>query len=99
MKKLNLLIAVAIGIFLFSCSQVPLTGRSQLSLVDDATLQNEAANAYSQFLADPTTKVISKGTDAQRVSTVGNKLASAINLSCRQMVSVINTITNISLLW
>ena len=79
MKKLNLIIAAAIGIFLFSCSQVPLTGRSQLSLVDDAALQNEAAAAYNQFLSDPSTKVISSGTNAQQVKTVGNKLASAIN--------------------
>jgi hypothetical protein len=50
MKKLNLIIAVAIGILLFSCSQVPLTGRSQLSLVDDATLQNEAALPTINFL-------------------------------------------------
>jgi predicted Zn-dependent protease len=79
MKKLNMIIAAVIGIFLFSCSQVPLTGRSQLSLVDDVALQNEAANAYNQFLSDPSTKVISRGTDAQLVNTVGNKLASAIN--------------------
>lgn len=78
MKKLNLIIAAAIGIFLFSCSQVPLTGRSQLSLAHDAALQNEAATAYNQF-PDPSTKVIRSGTNAQRVSTVGNKLASAIN--------------------
>lgn len=76
MKKLNTIIAAAIVIFLFSCSQVPLTGRSQLSLVDDASLQNEAATAYNQFLS---TKVISRGADAQRVNKVGNKLASAIN--------------------
>jgi len=79
MKKLNKIIALAMVIFLFSCSQVPLTGRNQLSLVDDSTLQNEAASAYNQFLNDPSTKVISRGTDAQRVSSVGYKLSIAIN--------------------
>lgn len=79
MKRLQLLSAVAISSVLLSCSQVPLTGRSQLSLVDDSVLQQQAAQAYSQFLNDPSTKVISSGTNAQRVKSVGNKLASAIN--------------------
>jgi predicted Zn-dependent protease len=79
MKRLSIISVLAISALLFSCSQVPLTGRNQLSLVDDATLQKEAGQAYNQFLSDPSTKVISSGTDAQRVKTVGNKLASAIN--------------------
>ena len=79
MKRLQLLGAVAISAVLLSCSQVPLTGRSQLSLVDDAVMQQQAAQAYQQFLSDPSTKVISSGTNAQKVKSVGNKLASAIN--------------------
>ena len=79
MKKLTLISAFAISTVLFSCSQVPLTGRSQISLVDDAALQQEASQAYQQFLSDPSTKVISSGADAQSVKTVGNKLANAIN--------------------
>lgn len=79
MKRLNLLGAVAISTVLLSCSQVPLTGRSQLSLVNDQVLQQQATEAYQQFLNDPSTRVISSGTNAQRVRTVGNKLASAIN--------------------
>ena len=79
MKRLQLLSAVAISTVLMSCSQVPLTGRSQLSLVNDATLQQQASEAYQQFLSDPKTRVISSGTNAQRVKSVGNKLAAAIN--------------------
>ncbi|MES2874274.1 MAG: M48 family peptidase, partial [Bacteroidota bacterium] len=79
MKRLQLLGAVAISTVLLSCSQVPLTGRSQLSLVNDEALQQQASQAYQQFLSDPSTRVISSGTNAQRVKTVGNKLASAIN--------------------
>jgi len=79
MKRLFMISTLAISALLFSCSQVPLTGRNQLSLIDDAALQQEAAKAYNQFLSDPSTKVISSGTDAQRVKAVGNKLAVAIN--------------------
>ncbi len=79
MKRLKLYSAIAISTVLFSCSQVPLTGRSQLSLVDDAALQQQANDAYRQFLSDPSTKVIRSGASAQSVKSVGNKLASAIN--------------------
>ena len=78
MKKFIVLIAWGMGVLLISCSQVPLIGRSQLSLVDDATLQKEASAAYSQFLSNPSTKKISKGADAKQVEIVGNKLASVI---------------------
>lgn len=79
MKKIILIIALSINVCLFSCSPVPLTGRSQLSLVDDAVLQQEALGAYRQFLSDPSTKLISGGSEAQQVKSVGNKLATAIN--------------------
>lgn len=79
MKRLRLFSAIAISAVLFSCSQVPLTGRSQLSLVDDAALQQQATEAYRQFLSDPSTRVIRSGSDAQRVKNVGNKLANAIS--------------------
>jgi len=79
MKRLHFISAVAISATLLSCSQVPLTGRSQLSLVDDAVLQEQASQAYNQFLSDPSTRVISSGTNAQRVKNVGNRLATAIN--------------------
>ncbi len=79
MKRLHFISAVAISFALLSCSQVPLTGRSQLSLVDASVLQEQATQAYSQFLSDPSTKVISSGANAQRVKAVGNRLAAAIN--------------------
>lgn len=79
MKTLRFLSAVAISSVLISCSQVPLTGRNQLSLVDDAALQQEASQAYQQFLSENSSKVVRSGTDAQRVQTVGRNLANAIN--------------------
>lgn len=79
MKRLQMIGAIAISTVLLSCSQVPLTGRSQLSLVDDAVLQQQATQAYRQFLSDPSTRVITSGANAQKVRSIGNKLANAIN--------------------
>ena len=79
MKRLTLFRAIAVSTLVLSCSQVPLTGRSQLSLVDDAVLQQQASEAYQQFLSNPSTKVIRSGSNAQRVQNAGNKLATAIN--------------------
>ncbi|MGB4775070.1 MAG: M48 family peptidase, partial [Daejeonella sp.] len=79
MKRNKIILAITISVLLASCAQVPLTGRRQLSLVDDSALQQEATQAYQQFLSDPQTKVISNSSDAQRVKNVGNKIAAAIN--------------------
>lgn len=62
-----------------SCSTVPLTGRSRLSLVDESQLQQQAAIGYAQLLSDPQTKVVSaSSTNAQMVKRVGQKIASAV---------------------
>ncbi|WP_026898662.1 M48 family metallopeptidase [Daejeonella oryzae] len=79
MKAFKFLAVFAVSAVLVSCSQVPLTGRSQLSLVNDEALQQEAVSAYRDFLRDPKTKVITNSADAQRVKNVGSKIASAIN--------------------
>ncbi|RZL46371.1 MAG: M48 family peptidase, partial [Pedobacter sp.] len=79
MKKLFLTASVA-GILLFnSCSTVPLTGRSRLSLVDDSSLQQQAAIGYQQLLSDPQTKVVaSNNSNAAMVKRVGQKIAAAV---------------------
>jgi len=76
MKKKLILGAILLAIY--SCATVPLTGRKQLSLVDDTQINQSAAQSYSQLLSDPKTVVVSSGTDAQRVKRVGGQLATAI---------------------
>lgn len=79
MKTLKpLMLAIAVAITFYACSTVPLTGRSQLSLVSDDQINPAAAASYQQLLSDPQTKVIASGTDAQRVKRIGGQLASAI---------------------
>jgi predicted Zn-dependent protease len=63
---------------LSACATVPLTGRRQLSLVDESAIQKEAVLAYQQFLGDPSTKVVKSGTQAQTIQRVGNRIAAAV---------------------
>lgn len=65
-------------LFLAACATVPLTGRRQLSLVDEAAIQNEAVLAYQQFLGDPSTTVIKNTNQAQLVQRVGQRIATAV---------------------
>jgi predicted Zn-dependent protease len=79
MKKLKpLLLGVVLASAIYACSTVPLTGRSQLSLVGDDQINTAAASSYRQLLSDPQTKVIASGTDAQRIKRIGSQLASSI---------------------
>lgn len=79
MKKIMIL-GIATGIMaISSCSTVPLTGRSRLSIVDDTQLQQQAAIGYAQLLSDPTTKVVSaNAAEAQRVKRIGAKISTAV---------------------
>ncbi len=76
MKKKLILGAILLAIY--SCATVPLTGRKQLSLVDDTQINQSAAQSYSQLLSDPKTVVVNSGTDVQRVKRVGGQLSRAI---------------------
>ncbi|RYF09458.1 MAG: M48 family peptidase [Flavobacteriales bacterium] len=79
MKKLMILGIASSLIVISSCSTVPLTGRSRLSLVDDSQLQQQAAIGYQQLLSDPSTKVVStNSTQTQMVKRVGSKIAAAV---------------------
>lgn len=78
MKKIKPVFAIIFAFVLYACSTVPLTGRRQLSLVGDAEVNQSAAASYKQLLSDPKTKVISSGTDAQRIKRIGTNLSIAI---------------------
>lgn len=84
MKTLKYSAILTLGLFLASCSTVPLTGRSQLSLVDDSALRQDAVLSYNQFLKDPKTTVISSGTNYQMVQRVGSRLSTAISKYFRE---------------
>ena len=79
MKNFQFLSIIVLSVIIASCSQVPLTGRNQISVVNDESLQRDATIAYRQFLNDPSTKIIRTGEEAQRVKNVGSKIARAIS--------------------
>lgn len=78
MKKISLVLFV-LGLFILSCAKVPVTGRRQLSLVSDETINKSAVTAYQDFLKEPNTKVLSATPEAERVKLVGKKIAAAID--------------------
>jgi predicted Zn-dependent protease len=79
MKKL-LTLGLATGLLaISSCSTVPLTGRSRLSLVDESQLQQQAAVGYQQLLSDPSTKVVStNSSQTQLIRRVGSRISAAV---------------------
>jgi predicted Zn-dependent protease len=77
MKK-YLLLFVSLGMFIIACTTNAITGRSQLSLVSEASLQQEAVAQYKSFLS--ANKVVSStaNKDAEMVKRVGTRIAAAI---------------------
>jgi predicted Zn-dependent protease len=77
MKKLFLLL-LSSGVLITACTTNAITGRSQLSLVSESTLQQEAVTQYQTFLSQ--NKVVSASTnrDAEMVKRVGSRIAAAI---------------------
>jgi predicted Zn-dependent protease len=77
MKKIHLLL-IAVALFVIACTTNAITGRSQLSLVSESSLQQEAVTQYRSFLSQ--NKVISSNSnkDAEMVKRVGTRIANAI---------------------
>ncbi|CAL1519942.1 M48 family metallopeptidase [Chitinophaga sp. MM2321] len=77
MKKIGFLFPVCIGL-IASCSRVPITGRSQLNLLPESTMQSMALQEYQTFLSS--NKVVSQGTskDADMVKRVGQRISAAV---------------------
>ena len=74
MKKVALLCLILMGIY--SCSSVPITGRSQLNLVSDQDVLSLSLQQYSDYI-----KTAKKSTDqaaTAMVTKVGSKIADAV---------------------
>ncbi len=77
MKKLFLTLIV-IPAIIIGCSTNAITGRSQLSLFPESTLQAEAVNQYQSFLSQAKVVSSSNSRDAEMVKRVGARIAQAI---------------------
>lgn len=78
MKKLvSLIVIISIILAVITaCSTVPLTGRSQLSLVSDAEMQQMSYAQYDQFLEE--NKVSKDKKNTEMVKRVGAKIQKAV---------------------
>jgi hypothetical protein len=96
MKRLKLFSVICM---LSTCATAPLTGGKQISLVDESHMQQQAVQAYREFLNTATTKVISNSADARRVKLVGGNIASAITRDiCNRMDTVVHTVMLMNLI-
>ena len=77
MKKILYLFASSI-IFLSACTTNAVTGRKQLSLISESTLQQEAVSQYRSFLQQNTVISNSNNRDVEMVKRVGSRIATAI---------------------
>ena len=76
MKKY--LIILLIGITVYACSKVPITGRKQISLVSDAEMNSLSLTSYNQFLTENKKQVIQSGSQLDMVKRVGSRIAKAV---------------------
>ena len=77
MKNVIILI-ISISFFITGCTTNAITGRSQLSLVSEATLQQEAVSQYRSFLSENKVINSSVSKDAEMVRRVGSRIAAAV---------------------
>ncbi len=76
MKKLLLLLSTVA--FFIACSTNAITGRKQLSLFPESTLQAEAITQYQTFLSQNKVVTQNVSKDAEMVKRVGSRIAQAI---------------------
>jgi predicted Zn-dependent protease len=72
------LAALAGLLFLFSCSRVPLSGRQQLNLIPESTMDQMADSQYASFLASNPVVTNPNNKDVEMVKRVGSRIAAAV---------------------
>lgn len=76
--RLSFLGVVAI-LMIVACSRNAITGRSQLSLIPEAELQQMSVAQYRQFLSENKVVSTSGSRDAEMVRRVGKRISDAVN--------------------
>lgn len=76
--KNKLTIFLALSVLIIACTTNAITGRSQLSLVSEESLQQEAVTQYRSFLSENKVVSSSNNRDAEMVKRVGSRIAAAI---------------------
>ncbi len=77
MNKIFIFLLTAV-VAISGCSQNAITGRKQLTLFSEATLQQEALTQYKSFLGESKVMSNTANKDAEMVKRVGGRIAAAI---------------------
>ena len=77
MKKSYLMLAAGL-VAVAACTRVPITGRSQLNLIPESTMNSMALEQYQSFLSSNKTVSTAGSGDAQMVQRVGRRIADAV---------------------
>jgi predicted Zn-dependent protease len=72
----NILLLTILILFAQGCTNVPITGRRQLNIVPDSTIEKMAAQEYDSFVQQ--NKVSANSSQTAMVKTVGSRVASAV---------------------
>jgi hypothetical protein len=75
MKKIIALLTL--GLIVYSCATVPLSGRRQLSIINNSEVLPLAYDQYGQVLKE--SKVLTNTKEGQQVVTVGKRIANAVD--------------------
>lgn len=78
MLRSSISIIAFASIFITACTTNAITGRKQLSLISESSLQQEATGQYSAFLAKNNVVNNNSNKDAEMVKRVGKRIAAAI---------------------
>lgn len=79
------IIMIILSFIVLSCSQNPITGRKQLTLLPEDQMNSMAITEYQQFLTDNKSSVLSSGADVALVKKVGERIATAVNTYMTQI--------------
>ncbi len=77
-KKVTLLLLSGI-LFIAACSVVPITGRRQLTLIPESTMNQMAVTQYRSFLSQNNVVTTSESKNAAMVKRVGHRIAQAVS--------------------
>lgn len=72
----KLMVTLFLASIIWSCSQIPVTGRRQFKLLPESMLMEASLASYKQVL--DTAAVVRTSSDAAMVKRVGNKIAAAV---------------------
>lgn len=78
----KLLFLLALGMVLYSCAKVPMSGRTQLALVDNEELLPLSYQQYNDVIKDG--KIVTNTSDGQMVVRVGRRIADAVEKYMRE---------------